>query len=156
MRYFTVIEKHEAGENSFAKGSWHAIVDVRGKKYRVNLNQGPRVRIAYSSKWGYRWNGDVRDMDTGKLLWDGDVTKSTSIAWMLERAGLVPLRKSERAKIEKHLQYTISHQAEWLGRNPKPAKPGSVDAEVRERDARNIANLKAWLEHDAELLKEFA
>lgn len=83
MALYTLIEKHENLSNRYAQ------VIVNGTKYYVGVERGRRVRIAFSSKWGYKWDGFVRDAQ-GKTLWGNYVSKNIGILGLLRGAGLVP------------------------------------------------------------------
>lgn len=81
-------------------GAWNQRVHVDGVLYHVWLERGRSVRMAFARRGqrGYKWYGGVRT-EAGKTVWQAEVTKSTGARWMLEAAGLVPLRPSEMAKL---------------------------------------------------------
>jgi hypothetical protein len=98
------------GRTDKPNGEWFATVEVAGKKYTVWHQRGRAVRIAYKPRGenrGYRWHGSVRDMETSKTLWSGEVAKSTGIRWMLECAGVVALRPSELRKQIRSVEFSL-------------------------------------------------
>jgi hypothetical protein len=72
-------------------GGWFRTVECGGKRYRVGISRGHGpIRIAFSNKRGWRWNGWVTELGcaTGvkPLTWNGDVPKSTGARGLLRRA----------------------------------------------------------------------
>lgn len=79
-------------ENRFGKG-WarHAWVD--GIEYRVGVEQGKAVRIAYKPRGqniGHQYHGWV--MRDGRNLYSGQVSGSIGARGLLKRAGVVALK----------------------------------------------------------------
>lgn len=86
---FALVGKKQKATGLFQEGQWHQLIAVANKTYRINVIKGQRVRMAYSSKHGHKWYGEIYDAETGRRIWDGRVTKATSIRTMLILAGLV-------------------------------------------------------------------
>lgn len=83
-------------------GGWARQVTVDGVLYWVGVETGKRVRIPFKPRgtYGYQWHGYCRDA-AGKYLYRAQVTGSTGARWLLEAAGVVPLRPSEQRKVDK-------------------------------------------------------
>lgn len=71
-------------------GGWWATVSVDGVIYRLGLEAGRRVRLAYSKKYGTHWWGRVRT-EQGKQLAMERVPKDAGVYHLLELADLVPM-----------------------------------------------------------------
>jgi hypothetical protein len=86
-----MIELGEKHEYAFG-GGWSRLVQVDGVEYRVGVERGKMVRIAFKPRGknrGWKWHGFVRDPKTNKTIWGGEVGKSLGARGLLRAAGLL-------------------------------------------------------------------
>lgn len=77
--------------NTFAGGfdGWRRQATVHGVTYNVSVRRGNSVRMAFAgNKRGWQWIGRVSDA-AGHVFFDDLCTKSTGVAGLLERAGVI-------------------------------------------------------------------
>lgn len=149
--YFTLIERHH-NTGPFREHEWTAKVEVLGQHYTVALFHGSqRVRIAYSSKRGWKWYASVRD-NNGEV-WSAEVRRSTGLGWILEAAGLIPRREEDVARIKDNIEYERKEVDYWrvevTSRNTYAVRDILGDHEER------LKGSEAALAYDNELRERF-
>ncbi len=95
---------------------WSRVVELDdGRRFRVTVSRGNRVRIAFKPAgpggWGFKWYGRVSefvDLNLHAEIWHGEVGKSIGARGLLARAGLVEKGKSPREVIRE------ARHREWL------------------------------------------
>lgn len=112
---YTILEKHNG--QGFNSDNRYWKVEVAGKVYHAGVERGKRVKIAFKPRgenWGWKWVGFVRDDKGGSLDSPGYVSKGTGLAYLLEYAGLIPLRPSELAKVHEKALWDDHFRAQGL------------------------------------------
>ncbi len=97
-RFYTLV-LGERFENPLT-GTWSRKVLVNGKEYRVGIERGKRVRIAFKPRnnggWGFHYYGFVRE--DGREVWSDRVGGTLGAKGLLEDAGIIPLPTGDRRK----------------------------------------------------------
>lgn len=109
-------------------GGWSRVVELDdGRRFRVTVTRGNRVRIAFKpigpTGFGYKWYGRVweltdamvggRHVDTVEV-WEGEVGKSIGARGLLTYAGIV-----EKGRSPKQVIRDARHR-EWLAQKHLP------------------------------------
>lgn len=114
-KHYTILESHNgAGFNSDNR-YWK--VEIAGQVYFASVERGRSVRIAFKPRGenrGFKWHSSVRDAAGKSLDSPREVTKGTGLAYLLEYAGLIPLRPSELAKVHSKALWEDHFRAQEL------------------------------------------
>jgi len=76
------------GEKKTSAWGWSRTVTVDGVEYRVGVERGRPVRMAYSSRHGFRWSGWVKT--GGRTIWGDEIPGGIGARGLLKRAGVLP------------------------------------------------------------------
>lgn len=123
MKHYTILEKHNG--TGFNSGCRYWKVEVAGKVYFASVERGRRVKIAFKPRgqnYGWKWVANVRDERGQALDSPGYVSKGTGLAYLLEYAGLVPLRPSELAKVHEKALWDDHFRARDIERKARTGK----------------------------------